>query len=477
MPRVRAVSADDQADFHPADPDSDPIPDPGWGDAGRVAAAGLSLAPFRGLRYNPDRVSSLGAVTSPPYDVVDPEGRVRLETADPHNIVRLILPRPQPTPESGYRHAARLLADWQRQGVLTADPEPALYVYEQQSPPEEGQDGGSRTGALQRGLIGALAVSGPGAGVVLPHEDVMPRPVADRVGLMRTTKANLEPLLLTYRGDGGAAEVVERAAAGEPLLTSTTADGTTHRLWSVTDPADLAAVNADLATCRALIADGHHRWAMYLRLQREHRHLAHSPWDRGMVLLVDTARYPLRVRAIHRVLHQLPLDRALAALGPAWRVTELGGSQDDALAALAAAKGSGTDSAGSDGAGTSNAFVLAGDGTFRLLTGPDKATLDATVPGDLPEEYRRLDATVLHSVLLDQVWHVPDAPEHIGYLHDTTAAVREAARDGGTAVLLHPVDEGVVRRLAEQGVTMPRKSTSFGPKPATGLVLRSLVLR
>ena len=445
MPRVSAVSADDAEESR-------------YGDAGRVAAAGLSLAPFRGLRYNPERVSSLAAVTSPPYDVVDADGRLKLETGDPHNVVRLILPRPQPTAESGYRHAAKLLAAWQRSGVLAPDPTPALYVYEQQSPPEQG-------GTLQRGLIGALAVSGSQAGVVLPHEDVMPRPVADRVGLMRTTKANLEPILLTYRGDGTAADTIERTALTTPLLTTTTSDGTTHRLWGITAQDEIAAVSKDLATCRALIADGHHRWAMYLRLQREHRYVANSPWDRGLVLLVDTARYPLRVRAIHRVLRQLPVPKALDALGPAWGTTEVGPSQSDALTALANAKSAGF-----------NAFLLAGDGLFRLLTGPDKATLDAAVPTDRPAEYRRLDATVLHSVLLDRVWNVPDAPEHIGYLHDTTAAVREAEQSGGTAVLLHPVAEGVVRRLAEQGVTMPRKSTSFGPKPATGLVLRSLLL-
>ena len=446
MPRVSAVSADDAGDSR-------------YGDAGRVAAAGLSLAPFRGLRYNTGRVSSLAAVTSPPYDVVDADGRLRLETGDPHNVVRLILPRPEPTAESGYRRAAALLADWQRNGVLTADPAPALYVYEQQAPPEDG-------GTLQRGLIGALAVSGAQAGVVLPHEEVMPRPVADRVGLMRTTKANLEPILLTYRGDGTAADVIERVAGTEPLLTTTTSDGTTHRLWSVTAPADLATVTRDLATCRALIADGHHRWAMYLRLQREHRYLAHSPWDRGLVLLVDTARYPLRVRAIHRVLHQLPLPDALAALArDAWTVSEPLPGQDAALAAQHAAKAAGQ-----------NAFVLTSGSEFRLVTGPDRTTLEAAVPADRPEEYRRLDATVLHSVLLDRVWNVPDAPEHIGYVHDTDAAVREAAQRGGTAVLLQPVAEGVVRRLAERGVTMPRKSTSFGPKPATGLVLRSLLL-
>ncbi|GAA1159485.1 uncharacterized protein (DUF1015 family) [Kitasatospora gansuensis] len=434
----------------------------GPGDPGHVATAGLSLTPFRGLRYRPDRVGNLAAVTSPPYDVVDPNRRLDLETADPHNIVRLILPRPEPD-DSGdrpdrdtrYRHAARLLADWQREGVLAPDPEAALYVYEQRA-----------DGLLQRGLIGSLAVSGREAGVVLPHEDVMPRPVADRVGLMRTTKANLEPLLLTYRGHGGAAQVIERTVLGEPLLTTTTSDGTHHRLWAVTDPAELAEVSRDLATCRALIADGHHRWEMYLRLQREHRHLPRSPWDRGMVLLVDTARYPLRVRAIHRVLYRLPIAEALAALGEHWQVKEVPGPLEHALQALADAKRQG-----------GNAFLLtAGDSVFRLISEPDETLLATTVPADKPDEWRHLDATVLHATLLDHTWRVPDGPDDIGYLHAAAAAEREAARSGGTAVLLHPVEESVVRRLAEQGVTMPRKSTSFGPKPATGLVLRSLEL-
>lgn len=83
---------------------------------------------------------------------------------------------------------------------------------------------------------------------------------------------------------------------------------------------------------------------------------------------------------------------------------------------------------------------------------------------------------MLHATLLDHVWKIPDAPEHIGYIHDTLAAVDQAERRGSTAVLMHPVREDVVRDLAREGVTMPRKSTSFGPKPATGLVLRSLAL-
>ncbi|MER6096115.1 DUF1015 domain-containing protein [Streptomyces sp. NPDC001728] len=419
----------------------------------RDDAAGLRLAPFRGLRYVPERVGSLAAVTSPPYDVVvRPDGLLHLESADPHNIVRLILPQAI-TAGTRHRKAAVTLDRWLADGVLAPDPEPALYVYEQHG-----------DGILQRGVIGALELSTPTEGVVLPHEDVMPHVVEDRAALMRTTAANLEPLLLTYVGreSSGADEVIERAVQSEPLLSTTTEDGFHHRLWAVTDPAEQAVVAAELLHHQALIADGHHRWATYLRLREEHA--SPGPWNHGLVLLIDTARYPLRVRAIHRLLNRLPVADALAALGDSFRVRRIEGALPDALAALEAATAEG------------NAFLLAGDGTFHLVDRPDPALLDRTIRADRPEAWRTLDATVLHSTLLEHVWGIPDAPEDISYIHDTQAAVAQAERRGGTAVLMHPVREEVVRDLARQGVTMPRKSTSFGPKPATGLVLRSLAL-
>ncbi|MFF8943775.1 DUF1015 domain-containing protein [Streptomyces sp. NPDC014864] len=424
------------------------------GPSQATAGHGLDITPFRGLRYDPDRVGSLAAVTSPPYDVVvRPDGLHHLESADPYNIVRLILPQAE-TPSARNKQAAETLRRWLSEGVLTADAEPGLYVYEQ-------RDG---DGMLQRGLIGALRVSDPEEGVVLPHEDVMPHVVADRAALMRATSANLEPLLLTYRGHDStafASLLVERTAERPPLLSTTTEDGFCHRLWAVTDPADVAAVREDLAGHQALIADGHHRWATYCRLRAEHP--SPSPWDYGLVLLVDTARYPLRVRAIHRLLHNLPVADALSALEGLFRVRHLEVPLAQALEALA------------DAACAGNAFLLAGDGAFHLVDRPDPDLLARTVPADRPAAWRTLDATVLHATLLEHVWGIPeDSPAHIAYIHDTVATVEKAERDGGTAVLLHPVREEVVRDLARQGVTMPRKSTSFGPKPASGLVLRAL---
>lgn len=418
------------------------------------ADQGLQLIPFRGLRYVPEQVGSLAAVTSPPYDVVvRPDGLLHLESADPHNIVRLILPQAD-TAAARHEQAAATLNRWLAEGVLAPDPDPALYVYEQRN--DE---------ILQRGVIGALALSEPTDGIVLPHEDVMADVVEDRADLMRTTAAHLEPLLLTYRSDGdatGTTAVIERTVHRPPLLATTTEDGYSHRLWAVTDPADRAEIETDLAGRQALIADGHHRWATYLRLQQEHT--VPGPWDFGLVLLVDTARYPLRVRSIHRLLRGLPVADALDSLGGLFRVRTVEGPLPHALDVLA------------DAAALGNAFLLAGDGGFHLVDRPDEALLARTVPADRPAAWRTLDATVLHSVLLDHIWRIPDDPAHIAYIHDMAAAVEQAERHGSTAVLMHPVREEVVRDLARQGVTMPRKSTSFGPKPATGLVLRSLTL-
>jgi hypothetical protein len=163
------------------------------------ATGALELAPFRGVRYDPAYVSDLAAVTSPPYDVIEPDRVPMLETADPHNVVRLILPRDDVDHSAGrYRHAAAALTSWLQSGVLTVDPEPALYVYEQVT-----------AISVQRGLIGALGLRQPDERVILPHEDHMPGPVADRLELMRAARASLEPILLAYEGGGPASAAVE----------------------------------------------------------------------------------------------------------------------------------------------------------------------------------------------------------------------------------------------------------------------------
>jgi uncharacterized protein (DUF1015 family) len=438
--------------------------------SGGQPASGLTLAPFRGLRYAQDRVSGLAEVTSPPYDVIAHDTEGHLLAADPHNVVRLILPRRDDrNPSAAYATAAQMLRDWQEAGILVPDPVPALYVYEQSLPAGP---------VLQRGLIGALRLSPLDAGPVLPHEDVMPGPVTGRRQLMEATGANLEPIFLIHDGggaggpyDGAAARITDETATGRPpLLTVDTGDGIRHRLWAVTSPAEHEAIAADLAGRRALIADGHHRYAAYLQLQsrKQAEGAGAGPWDAGLAMLVDSAEFPPQIGAIHRMVAGLSPADALQRAKAAFAVTPVAGpaarSGQAALDAVREASAGGM------------AFGLAGDGEFHVLTDPDPLAVAAAMPGRSPR-WRWLPASVLQELLLARLWGIRDDEQRVQVHHDAGEALRAStAPPGGTAVICPPLSAEDVREVAAHGERVPRKSTSFAPKPRTGLVMRTFAL-
>jgi uncharacterized protein (DUF1015 family) len=424
------------------------------GDAGTSIPRpdGLLLEPFRGLRYDPDRVD-LAQVLAPPYDVIDAAEQAALEQRDEHNVVRLTLPRDDAGPGSGYPAAARRLADWRAEGVLVADAQRALYVYEETLP----------DGHVQRGLVGAIGLTPAGDGIVLPHENTMAGPVRDRLALMATTEADLEPIFLVYDGGGAATEAVAQAASRPPAAEVSTDDGVRHRLWLVTDPETLAATAADLHDRRAVIADGHHRYATFLAYQQE-QHAAgrgSGPWDFGLALLVDGSSFGPQVHPIHRVVPGLALSEAVVRSRAGFAVDEVVGNVADAVAALAKAGGDGP------------AFVLTDGETAWLLHTPDRARLAGAMPADHSPAWQALDVSVAHHYLIRNLWGLADREDVVDFRHDVEAAVGAARETGGVALLLNPTPVSGVAAVAAAGDRMPRKSTLFLPKPATGLVIRA----
>jgi uncharacterized protein (DUF1015 family) len=408
-------------------------------------SAGLSLAPFRALRPAVG-ARRLAGVLCPPYDVIDPAERRRLLASDPDNAVAVILPEGRDGLDA-YAAAARLLERWVDTGTYAVDPEPAIYVYEM-----------ADAGGTTRGLLGAVGLHDPADGVILPHENTMAGPVADRLALMSATEADLEPIYLVYDGGGAASRVVEEAGQRAPIAEASTPDGITHRLWAETDPQVHARVAADLAPRRALIADGHHRYATYLELQRRYRaERGAGPWDRGLTLLVDSRTYGPQVHAIHRVLVGVPLDRALEQARERARIEPAQDAQD----ALRRAEDV-------DGF----ALVLTDGSRSVLLTDPRGSLVAAASRPDEPAALAGLDITVLHRVLVRDVWELPDTVESVGYAHSVDQAVSAARDSRGTAVLLRPTPTAAVAAVAAAGARMPRKSTLFTPKPASGLVMR-----
>lgn len=419
----------DGASTPPAGPDA-------RGGSGAVARRPFTLSPFRGLRFAPDTVGDLGTVISPPYDVLDADTVRDLEAANRRNIVRLILSRRFERP---YLAVRERLHKWRDKAYLRADDEPALYLYEY-----------TADGTTVRGLTGLVGLRQEHERVILPHEDVMPGPVDDRTVLMRTTETNLEPILLVHEGTERLRDLIADASATSPIADFIALDGSEHRLWTITDETCLAAIGSELAGTQALIADGHHRYAAYLRLQEELRDPdapdGASPWDHGLALLVDQRDHPLHIGPIHRSVGALTMSdvsEISADRGDEFR------SFPDREAAFSAQAAGATDT-GQTG------FVVSDGRAWALLRTP------RTSP---------VDAAVLHEVLLP-AWGVAD--EQIGYHHSLDQALHTTARQPGVVVAVHPPTVAEVMETAARGVRMPRKSTSFAPKPRMGVVMRDL---
>jgi uncharacterized protein (DUF1015 family) len=392
-------------------------------------------------------VSSLWNVTSPPVDLLEPAAIRAVRDGDPYNIVRLILPRGSrgylhPRGESPeYAGVEERIQRWRRAGVLARDELPALYIYEYTD--------GER---VVKGLVGEIGVHEPADRVVHPHEEVRPEIVNDCIDLMVSARANLEPILTIYDGGGTASGIVEQASQEAPHAVAVSPGGWEHRLWVLDDPELLARIAVDLATREALIADGHHRYAAYRSLRRELGAQSPAPnqWHFGLAMLVDQRRYPLRLGPIHRSVPNLRLpDLAKTPL-----TVQQVDSREAAERTLADRDTSAEDTRNcllvSDGSQWAVANLAPG-----VFAGPPDAV--ATV---------LLHDAVLPPLAVDE--------STIGYHHDVDATLRAAIESQGLAFIASPPSAEQVMSAAQRGVKLPRKTTSFGPKPRIGFVLRPM---
>jgi hypothetical protein len=165
-------------------------------------------------------------------------------------------------------------------------------------------------------------------------------------------------------------------------------------------------------------------------------------------MLVDQNAYPLRVGPIHRTVSALTLSDVLELSAERGDEVVTCPDRETALAAL-----SRTDPA--EG-GETVEFVLSDGRTLAVLTTSRK---------------HEVDAAVLHDELLP-AWNVTE--QQVGYHHSLDQALHTTARQPGIVVGVRPPLLEQVMSSAARGVRMPRKSTSFTPKPSMGLVLRDL---
>ena len=417
------------------------------------------VKPLRTLRYDLRTVGSLDAVIAPPYDVIDPERRAALVARSPFNVVEVDLPEPAGG-EDPYLHAANTLEAWNQQGILVREREPALWVLEQEFTPP---DGSRRT---RRGFFARVRVEDYGPGRIRPHERTQPGPKEDRLRLTRATRANLSPIFSLFDDpQEGAWSALAPATHEDPFATALDDQGVEHRLWRVTDPEAIAAVERALAERELLIADGHHRYEtarIYAREvggEGEHSYV--------LMFLCSLSDPGLEVFPTHRLLTELGDPAVQERLGAALE-------RDFEIEEVAERDIQPPRSSGRVALGYMDAHFRR---PYRLTLN-DPARAAEALP-ERSEAYRALDTAVLEALVLRDALGMSEediaAQRGIAYAKSTEEAleaVRSGAVDAAFFMRATPIDQ--VRAVAAAGESMPPKSTYFYPKVPTGLVFSPL---
>jgi uncharacterized protein (DUF1015 family) len=395
------------------------------------------VEPLQALHYDLSKVGGLQPVAAPPYDVIDAAQRQALLGRSPYNVVEVDLPQNGSDP---YAHAAEVLNQWSRDGIVVRDDTPALWALAQRY---TGPDGEPR---VRHGVFARVRVEDYGPGRIRPHERTHPGPKEDRLRLTRATRANLSPIFSLYDDPGHSAwNAVEPFTQQAPWGEVTDDEGTLHQLWRVDDETAVRAFQDALKGTELLIADGHHRYETARVYQQEE-----PAADHVLMCLVALQDEGLTVFPTHRLVVGADKARLDEAIDRDW-TTE---PRD-----------------------TLSIGYYAG-GEERTLYLKDLAIADAAMPGK-PEPYRRLDTAVLEAIILkgplglseDDISHL----NGLGYARSFEEA-RELV-DSGTfdaGFYLRGIPVAQIQDIAAAGVNMPPKSTYFFPKVPTGLLFNPL---
>jgi uncharacterized protein (DUF1015 family) len=413
-----------------------------------------------------------------PYDKITPEMQNRYYDASPHNLVRIILGKPQPTDhleENVYTRAAASFHDWRRQGIFLQDPQQSLYQYIERFQPPGGAPKLERRGFIALGKIEDYA-----AGIVHRHEQTLAKPKADRLELLRATRAHFGQLFMLYSDPVGEIDAALSASAADMENGIDVCDeyGVLHQVRKVSDPGIIELVRDKMHDKKLIIADGHHRYETALNYRNERRSRQEpvsvpaelAPHELVMMTFVNMDSPGLVILPTHRVVHGLESfspddlrDRARSYFS----VEDVDPSIDAtrALGLLRAAGWAGT--------------ALLGITANRVFLFDTPRPLASDVLQSLSLRQQSLDVVQLHKCLLEAVLDISEDDirdqKNVSYVRDAgdaMARVREGAAN--VAFLMNPVRMRQVRDIAFAGEVLPQKSTDFYPKLLSGLTIYAL---
>lgn len=414
------------------------------------------IKPFKGIRYNSEKIENLTDVITQPYDQITDRMEREYRNRSAYNFVRLVLTKYAEghDRQKEYADAKRFCDEWLKAEVFTQDTKNSMYPYWQEFAIGENT-------YQRKGFMCLVRLEELGKGNILPHEKTLSKPKADRLNLLRITQKDLEPVFLLYTDPKNVVnKALDKYCTQDPLIEVKDDKGVTHKLWRVDKATVINKVGNALQDSIFVIADGHHRYETAFNYRNEIEDIDEKhPANYKLITLVNIENPGLVILPTHRLIRNIEdfnLETFLKKTNEYFDI-----KKTDRNTIVNDLK-----------TGELGTFGFYSTITAYILRLKSRDIMKKCLP-DRSDEYQSLDVAVLHTLLIEDVLGVEPTKieDHVRYERGEEHTMRKV--DSGEfqmALLMNPTRPEQVKEVAQRRERMPQKSTDFYPKLVSGLV-------
>jgi uncharacterized protein (DUF1015 family) len=363
----------------------------------------VDIFPFRGIAYNQQKAGDLSQLVTQPYDKIDESMQEAYYRRNEYNIVRIIKGREEAgdTAENNqYTRAADCFNRWLQEGILYQKDSAGIQAYHQTYMLDDGIN------RVRKGFVALGRLRNYDEGGIKPHENTLAGPKADRLNLMRATRANFGHVFMLYSDPGYDIEkALESHVAGPAHMTAMAESGVLHQMWSVNDDNTIDTIKQIMADKEVFIADGHHRYetALNYRVEMSARGLhseGNESVDNRMMTFINIHDKALTILPTHRAVFGVDpgrIARMKEEVENYFSVDEFRYSEEseeevrkEFIQAMAE-RGTNAHCFG---------LYVHNEDCYKLLILKDTSILSSFDQGGHSQAYLELDVSILHSLLL-----------------------------------------------------------------------------
>lgn len=417
------------------------------------------IQPLRAWRYNAALSKNIDDLTSPLFDVVSEKQRKALYQ-NPENSIHLSVPKGN----QAATDAAALLAQWKSLGIIEQDKLPAIYVYYQYFTLH-----GSSKEYCRKGFVCNIRIHAWSDGVILRHENTIPKSVNDRIELLQKTELNVSPTHGLYTDASFTLEQYMDEAILNPLYETEDYQGVRDVLAVIHDASVIKKFVDVLAGKPVILADGHHRYEgslVHMEQQRaaDENYTGTEAYNFHLMYLTNTEAGDLRILPTHRLIKELAgfnEETIIQKLAEDFIIKPV----DDA------------DTLNEIIAGKPRAFgLMFRENAYKIRLKPEAL---ATMKWQFPDVVKKLDLTVMHYFIIEKVLGIngKDQRKSENIVFDRSFSdclKRVLQNEAQLAIITNEVSIDDVKNVCHSGATMPQKSTYFYPKVICGFLFSSI---